>query len=68
MFAAKGKGSWWGLGLVGMLLLSEAGVAVPKPMRETLVQEVETVSSEEIRAAAERSDLRGMATISARDG
>ncbi|MDY6938640.1 MAG: tetratricopeptide repeat protein [Cyanobacteriota bacterium] len=46
----------WGLGLV--LLLSEAGVAMPEPM--ILVQQGETAPTDETRAAAERAFDEGM--------
>ena len=48
-------GCAWGLGLV--LLLSEAVVAIPEPT--ILVQQRETASTDETRAAAERAFIEG---------
>ena len=36
MSESRGKGYWCGLGLVGVLLLSKAGVAMPEPIEKSL--------------------------------
>jgi tetratricopeptide (TPR) repeat protein len=60
MCKSKGKGYWLGLGLVGVLLLSEAAIAMPQPSGEPLAQQPETAAPEGTRSAAERAFAQGM--------